>query len=85
LTFCFWTILCQILIFSSFFLHTFFENESNLIHKRVPPFQAFPKGPKPTSFLLLPWEVGEGQEGGLPPPVLGDSFAVEDPYRYSYT
>jgi hypothetical protein len=34
---------------------------------------------------LLPWGVGEGQEGGVPPPVLGDSFAVEDPYRYSYT
>jgi hypothetical protein len=34
---------------------------------------------------LLPWGVGEGQEGGVLPPVLGDSFAVEDPYRYSYT
>jgi hypothetical protein len=27
----FLTILCQILIFSSFFLHAFFENESGLI------------------------------------------------------
>jgi hypothetical protein len=34
---------------------------------------------------LLPWGVGEGQEGGVPPPVLGDSLTVEDPYRYSYT
>jgi hypothetical protein len=34
---------------------------------------------------LLPWGVGEGQEGGVLPPVLGDSFAVEDPYRCSYT
>jgi hypothetical protein len=34
---------------------------------------------------LLPWGVGEGQEGGVPPPVLGDYFTVEDPYRYSYT
>jgi hypothetical protein len=34
---------------------------------------------------LLPWGVGEGQEGGVPPPVLGDLFAVEDLYRYSYT
>jgi hypothetical protein len=33
----------------------------------------------------LLWGVGEGQEGGVPPPVLGDSFTVEDPYRYSYT
>jgi hypothetical protein len=34
---------------------------------------------------LFPWGVGEGKEGGVPPPVLGDSFAVEDLYRYSYT
>jgi hypothetical protein len=34
---------------------------------------------------LLPWEVGEVQEGGEPPPVLGDAFAVEYPYRYSKT
>jgi hypothetical protein len=34
---------------------------------------------------LLPWGVGEGQEGGVLPPVLGDYFAVEDPYPYSYT
>jgi hypothetical protein len=34
---------------------------------------------------LLPWGLGEGQEGGVPPPVLGDAFAVEYPYRYSQT
>jgi hypothetical protein len=34
---------------------------------------------------LLPWGVREGQEGGVPPPVLGDAFAVEYPYRYSQT
>jgi hypothetical protein len=39
------------LLFSSLFLHAFFVNESGLIHKRVPPFQAIPKGPKPTSFF----------------------------------
>jgi hypothetical protein len=34
---------------------------------------------------LLPLGVHEGQEGGVPPPVLGDAFAVEYPYRYSQT
>jgi hypothetical protein len=34
---------------------------------------------------LLPWGVREGQEGNMLPPVLGDAFAVEYPYRYSQT
>jgi hypothetical protein len=34
---------------------------------------------------LLLWGVGDGQEGGMMPPVLCDYFTVEDPYRYSYT
>jgi hypothetical protein len=34
---------------------------------------------------LLSWRVHEGQEGGMPPPVLGYAFAVEYAYRYSQT
>jgi hypothetical protein len=34
---------------------------------------------------LLSWGVREGQEGGMPPPVLGYAFAVEYSYRYSQT
>jgi hypothetical protein len=34
---------------------------------------------------LLLWGVGDGQEGRVPPPVLGGFFTVEDPYCYSYT